>query len=86
MPRKPKSDIDPYWWGLHESEVQAVATERLGRELTEHELLKVADMFSDGTHWMEILEIAVDTVANWAPLEARIKEKQQDSKQCPKTS
>ena len=59
MPRKPS---DPYWWGLHESEVQDVAQQRLGRKLTPHELLKAADMFSDGTHWAEVLEIAVDAL------------------------
>lgn len=63
MSRKKKiypTKSDPYWWGLHESEVQEVARKRIGRELTEHELTKAADGFSEGTHWMEVLEIVVD--------------------------
>lgn len=65
MKRKPLArKHDPYWWGLHESEIQEVAQRRIGRRLTSQELRKGADAFSEGSHWMDVIETIVDMYGN----------------------
>ena len=54
-------DKDDIVWGLAVEDVQEVA-KSMGLELTESEIGKVADLFSDGVDWWETLIMAIKEV------------------------
>ena len=47
-----------YW--LNEEDVQNVAKERLGRELTHNEIKRVIEQISENIDWTEAIRIAID--------------------------
>ena len=47
-----------YW--LNEEDVQNVAKERLGRELTHKEIKKVIEPIGENIDWTEAISIAID--------------------------
>ena len=50
------------FWRMTIEEVQGLARERLGRDLTRAELPQVEKMFSEGIGWYDTLCITVDEI------------------------